>query len=78
MLGPLLFLIYIDWVAWSVPHSNITIYVDDIAVYEIISNPNSQKFHYVIFTTTYLSKLIIEASLSEPHTSELNGVVSYM
>ena len=40
VLGPLLFLIYIDQVASSVTYSNITMYADDIAMYKIISNPS--------------------------------------
>ena len=39
VLGPLLFLIYIDEVASSVTHSNIIMYADDIAMYKVISNP---------------------------------------
>ena len=44
VLGPLLFLIYIDQVASSVSYSNITMYADDIAMYKIISNPNDYTY----------------------------------
>ena len=50
VLGPLLFLIYIDQVASSVTYSNITMYADDIAMYKIISNPSDY---------TYLQKDIL-------------------
>ena len=39
VLGPLLFLVYIDKVTNSVSHSNITMYADDIALWKIIRNP---------------------------------------
>ena len=44
VLGPLLFLIYIDQVASSVTYSNITMYADDIAMYKIISNPSDYTY----------------------------------
>ena len=39
VLGPLLFLIYINGVSASVTDSKITLYADDIALYKIIRNP---------------------------------------
>ena len=39
VLGPLLFLIYINGVSAAISGSNITIYADDIALYKIIRNP---------------------------------------
>ena len=39
VLGPLLFLIYIDGVSSSVVNSKITLYADDIALHKIIKNP---------------------------------------
>ena len=39
VLGPLLFLVYIDKVSNSVLYSNITMYADDIALWKIIRNP---------------------------------------
>ena len=44
ILGPLLFLIYIDQVASCVTYSNITMYADDIAMYKIISNPSDYTY----------------------------------
>ena len=44
VLGPLLFLIYIDQVASSVTYSNITMYADDIAMYKIITNPSDYTY----------------------------------
>ena len=44
VLGPLLFLIYINQVASSVTYSNITMYADDIAMYKIISNPSDYTY----------------------------------
>ena len=44
MPGPLLYLIYIDQVASSVTHSNITMSADDIAMYKIISNPSDYTY----------------------------------
>ena len=46
VLGPLLFLIYIDQVTSSVTYSNITMYADDIAMYKIISNPSDYTYLY--------------------------------
>ena len=40
VLGPLLFLMHINWIASSVSHSNITMYADDNGLYQIISNSN--------------------------------------
>ena len=40
MLGPLLFLAYIDGVARSVHHSKVIMYADDIVLYRIIKNPS--------------------------------------
>ena len=39
VLGPLLFLVYINGVANAIHHSKITLYADDIAMARIISNP---------------------------------------
>jgi len=39
VLGPLLFLIYINGVSASVTDSKITLYADDNALYKIIRNP---------------------------------------
>ena len=39
VLGPLLFLVYIDKVGNSVLYSNIIMYTDDIALWKIIRNP---------------------------------------
>ena len=44
MLGPLLFLVYIDSVASTVNHSKIIIYTDDITLYKIIRNPSDFTF----------------------------------
>ena len=40
VLGPLLFLVYIDGVARSVNHSNVIMYADDIVLYRVIKNPS--------------------------------------
>ena len=44
VLGPLLFLVYIDSVASTVNHSKIIIYTDDITLYKIIRNPSDFTF----------------------------------
>ena len=43
VLGPLLFLIYINGVSAAATDSKITIYADDIALYKIIRNPSDQE-----------------------------------
>ena len=40
VLGPLLFLAYIDGVARSIHHSKVIMYADDIVLYRIIKNPS--------------------------------------
>ena len=40
VLGPLLFLVYIDGASNTVLHGKIAMYADDIALYSIIKNPS--------------------------------------
>ena len=44
VLGPLLFLVYIDGVANSIHHSKITMYADGITMTRIISNPTDYSY----------------------------------
>ena len=44
VLGPLLFLLYIDGITSSVSHSKVTIFADDIALYKIIMNPRDYTY----------------------------------
>ena len=44
VLGPLLFLVYIDGITSSVSHSKVTIFADDIALYKIIMNPRDYTY----------------------------------
>ena len=44
VLGPLLFLVYIDGVSNSVLHSKLAMYADDIALYKIIRNPSDYTY----------------------------------
>ena len=51
VLGPLLFLVYIDGVSGTVPNSNIAMYADDIALYKLIRNPRD----YTLFQNNITS-----------------------
>ena len=51
VLGPLLFLVYIDGVSGTVPNSNIAMYADDIALYKLIRNPRD----YTVFQNNITS-----------------------
>ena len=42
MLGPLLFLLYIDDIHHSVFHSSVLMFADDIALYKEVKSPSDQ------------------------------------
>ena len=44
VLGPLLFLVYIDGASNTVLHGKIAMYADDIALYSIIKNPSDYTY----------------------------------
>ena len=60
VLGPLLFLVYIDGASNTVLHGKITMYADDIALYSIIKNSSDYTKGY------YLSVFLVSYQPSDP------------
>ena len=48
VLGPLLFLVYIDGAPSAALHTKIAMYADDIALYSIIKNTQTTHMYYSI------------------------------
>ena len=57
VLGPLLFLVYIDGASNILLHGKIAMYADDIALYSIIKNPSD--YTYLQWDITSLCMFLV-------------------
>ena len=71
VLGPLLFLVYINGASNTVLHGKITMYADDIALYSIMKNPSN--YTYVERDITACPVFLVSYQLSDPQISPGNS-----